>query len=323
MRAEANDPSIQPSDSTVALEMLLRPFGRHGETLPILGLGGQSLIQHSEDDAPAVELISRAIDLGIRYIDTAPLYGPSEVRIGQAIHDRRVDVFLASKTAYRRASSARRSLERSLERLRTDYLDLYQLHCFMDRSEIGTVFGRSGVMRMVEKAREEGLVRHVGITGHYEPALLSELLRRYPFDSVLLPVNPADPLHLSFTADTMRVAQETGASVVAMKVMGAGTLTYGGMDAGALLRYALSWPVSVAIVSCRSIADLEQLVETARRFAPMPEGVMRDLERQRPDLLDQCNRIYKRHGGRSGIRIAVRNWAAAQLARVLPGWGHF
>ena len=92
-----------------------RPFGRDAIELPVLGLGGQSLIQRCPDDDAPVELIGRALDLGIRYIDTAPLYGPSERRVGIAIKGRRCEVFIATKTGYRRGSSARRSLERSTQ----------------------------------------------------------------------------------------------------------------------------------------------------------------------------------------------------------------
>ena len=301
----------------------LRPFGRKGEMLPALGLGGQSLIQNAPDDESAVEMIRRAVELGIRYIDTAPLYGESEVRIGMAVEGMRDRVFLATKTVYRRASSARRSLERSLQRLRTGYVDNYQLHCLMHPSEVEAVFARDGVIRMVEKAREEGLIRHVGITGHFVPSVLSEMLRRYPFDSVLIPVNPADPLSYSFTADTLEVARKTGASVVAMKVMGAGLLTHGGIDPAALLRYALSWPVSIAIVSCRSIADVEHNVRAACAFSPMTAQEMRRMEGESPELFARCNAIYKRHSGRSGLKVELRNYLASVLCRRLPGWRHF
>ncbi|MEJ5297596.1 MAG: aldo/keto reductase [Armatimonadota bacterium] len=301
----------------------LRPFGRGGEMLPVLGLGGQSLIQNAPDEDSAVEMIRRAVELGIRYIDTAPLYGESEARIGKAVEGVRERVFLATKTVYRRASSARRSLERSLQRLRTDYVDNYQLHCLMHPAEVDAVFARDGVIRMVEKAREEGIIRHVGVTGHFVPSVLSEMLRRYPFDSVLIPVNPADPMSYSFTADTLKVARETGASVVAMKVMGAGLLTHEGLDPAALLRYALSWPVSVAIVSCRSIADVEANVRMAGAFQPMSEEEMRSMEQLRPDLLARCNAIYKRHSGRSGLKLELFNYLASVLCRRLPGWKHF
>ncbi len=313
----------KPLTGQAVLTMPERPFGRSREMLPVFGLGGQSLIQNAEDDGPAVEMIRRAVELGVRYIDTAPLYGKSEVRIGMAIEGMRDRVFLATKTVYRRASSARRSLERSLERLRTSFIDNYQFHCLMHPSEVDAVFARDGVIRMVERAREEGLIRHVGITGHFVPEVLSEMLRRYPFDSVLIPVNPADPLSFSFTADTLRVAQETGASVVAMKVMGAGLLTHEGMEPSSLLRYALSWPVSVAIVSCRSIADLEHNVAVASAFRPMTAAEMREMERQSPELLARCNAIYKRHSGRSGLKMELFNCLAAFLCRKLPGWKHF
>lgn len=299
-----------------------RPFGRQGEMLPVLGLGGQSLIQRSDSDEAATGLISRALDLGVRYIDTAPLYGPSEVRIGKAIEHRRSEVFLATKTAYRMASAAERSLERSLKRLRTDYIDCFQLHCFMDRSEIGFIFGRFGVMKMLERAREAGTIRRLGVTGHYDPSILSELIRRYPFDSVLCPVNVADPERLSFISDTLEAASETGTSVVAMKVMGAGLLTSRGLKPDVLLRYALSQKVSVALVSCRSVRDLEENVAAARAFVPMSTDEMRAAEAAPPDALQDCNAIYKRVPGWRSLRLRARNRALAEVAKWLPGFWH-
>ncbi len=308
--------------SPIEKPMPARPFGRDRQRMPIYGLGGQSLIQTSPTDDEPIALIQRAIDHGVRYIDTAPLYGLSELRIGKAIKGRRSEVFLASKTGYRRGSSARRSLERSLQRLETDYLDSMQLHCFMDSSEISASLGRFGVVKMLERAREEGIVRHIGITGHYDPALLSTLLKAYPFDSVLMPVNIADPSCLSFLHDTLIVAQETQTSVVAMKVMGAGMLTRGGFDPGRLLRFALSWPVSVAIVSCGSIMELDYNIHTAKEFHHMTNEEMADCESENPLLMEQCNNIYKRHKGKHGLKIALRNRIAAEGAKWLPGWWH-
>ncbi|MEI6915731.1 MAG: aldo/keto reductase [Armatimonadota bacterium] len=300
-----------------------RGYGRDDSPMPILGLGGQSLIQRSETDAPAIELIHRALDLGIRYLDTAPLYGKSEIRIGMAIEHRRQDAFLATKTAYRLGSSARRSLERSLQRLRTDYIDSLQLHCLMHKSEIGTIFGRYGIIRMAEKAKQEGLVRHIGITGHYEPSVLSELLRRYPFDSVLIPVNVADRAERSFMQDTMEAAQESGASVIAMKVMGAGQLTGRGLDPAKLLRYALTWPVTTAIVSCRSLEDLEMNVETAANFVPMTPDELVEAENAPRAVIDECNHIYKRRTGRGSLKRILSNRIQAEAAKWLPGYWHF
>lgn len=314
--------TVDSAAHTVINPLPERAFGRDQTPMPILGLGGQSLIQHAESDEPAIELIRHALSCGVRYFDTAPIYGQSEIRIGRALAGHRDQAFIATKTLYRKASSAWRSFERSLNRLQTDYVDLLQLHCFMADSEIRTVFSKSGVIHMAEKAKEQGMVRRVGITGHYYPQVLSKLLRMYPFDSVLVPVNPADPHALSFINDTIEVAVETGASVVAMKVMGAGLLTGQGMDPEKLLRYALSQKVSVAIVSARSIADLDHNIATAAGFQPMTDTELRSIESERPDLNSRCNAIYKRCTGKRGVKIAIRNRSAAEVLRFAPGWWH-
>lgn len=313
-----------PHENRIPEPLPERPFGRGSTPMPVLGLGGQSLIQHAKDESRAIELIQEAIRLGIRYIDTAPVYGESEVRIGKAIQGHRESVFLATKTLYRRASAARRSFERSLARLQTPYVDSLQLHCLMHPSEINVIFGKRGVLSFAEKLKEEGMVRHIGITGHYQPDILSEMLRRYPFDSVLIPVNVADPRHLSFTQDTLQVANQTGASVVAMKVMGAGLLTHKGVDASVLLSYALSCPVSVAIVSCRHLRDLHENIQTTLEFRPLPPNEMSRIENgQDPELMEACNNIYKRVDGRPGLKLRLRNRLAAEATKLLPGWWHF
>lgn len=301
-----------------------RPFGRSGIPLPVLGLGGQSLIQRAKDETQAIELIQEAIRLGVRYIDTAPIYGESEIRIGIAVQGQRENVFLATKTLYRTAYAARRSFERSLSRLQTSYVDSLQLHCLMHPSEVTTIFGKRGVLSFAEKLKEEGLVRHIGITGHYQPDILSDMLRRYPFDSVLIPVNVADPRNLSFIEDTLHVAQDTQTSVVAMKVMGAGLLTHRGVDAPMLLKYALSCPVSVALVSCRHLRDLHQNIQTTLDFRPMSPEELSTIEAMQDDtLMTECNNIYKRVDGRPGLKVRLRNRLAAEATKWLPGWWHF
>ncbi|MHC4102534.1 MAG: aldo/keto reductase [Planctomycetota bacterium] len=237
-------------------------LGRTGRTVPQLGFGGAPIGRLSSA-RDAVEVVKTAIRLGVRYLDTAPSYsrGRSEKRIGAALAACGVDrseFFIATKTLRRDAEGARRELEESLERLGTDYVDALQVHEV--HNDVESIFGEGAVLRALEKARDEGLIRHIGVTGHRDPTYLVEAVRRYGFDTALVPVNPLDVKHLSFVRDFLPVAAERGTAVIAMKVFAGGSLLDDGrFTAGELLRYALSTPhVDVVVPGCDEIAHVAE-----------------------------------------------------------------
>lgn len=266
--------SIAPSDRP----MPERPFGSTGESLPIFGLGGAGRTPLSQRgrDAESAELLETALELGIRYIDTAASYGPSEENIGRVLSPYRERLFLASKTAASDRDRAWRELERSLRRLKVDRLDLWQLHHVSFFDELDRLESPTGAMRALDEARDQGLVRYTGITGHHDPAVIAEGLRRYPFDMTLIPVNAADPHHPQpFLPVVMPVARELNVAVVGMKVPAYGKLlpAVGGMRNA--LGYALSVPgVSNCVVAAEDAAQLRQNVELARQFVPLGESQM-------------------------------------------------
>ncbi len=204
-----------------------RVLGRTGVRVPIFGLGGAGQTPLSWDGAErdALAIIQRALELGIRYFDTAASYGPSEDYLGKVLPPHRQQIFLTSKTAARDRDGAWRELERSLKRLQTNYLDLWQLHHVSFLPELDTIFGKNGAIYALEEAISQKLVRFAGITGHHDPTVIAQGLHRYPFHTTLIPVNAADKHHPHpFIPTVIPVAQQQNVGVIAMKVPAYGRL---------------------------------------------------------------------------------------------------
>jgi len=227
-----------------------RPLGKTGHSVTILGLGGEGVLRTWGRTEDAVAVIRRALQAGITYCDTAPAYSASQDYYGEVLPEYRDRVFLASKTHDRSRDGSLRLLEDSLRRLKTDHLDLWQLHNLNESSELEAIFGRDGAIQAMEQARREGLVRFLGITGHFDPTVLVEAIRRYPFDAILVALNAADRARLSFIEQLLPMASDRGLGIIGMKVLAKGTLLR--PDGVATLRhalgYVLSLPVSTAIV---------------------------------------------------------------------------
>jgi len=262
-----------------------RRLGKNGPEVTILGLGGGALIglRGKENDAEAQDLVQRAIEMGINYFDTASTYGPSEARIGAVIGQNRPQIVLATKTSDRTRDGAWRDLEASLKALRTDYLDLWQVHRIDHMDEVKKVIGKKGAMEAFEEAKEQGIVRMIGVTGHYDPIPLGSLVKRSDFDTVLIPANAAD-IHgpHSFTKKVLPLATERKMGVVCMKVACAGRIFSPAnlrkmRDA---LYYCLSLPISTAIVG---VDDEEQLIEDVA-LAKAFEGLRKPEMRRISDL---------------------------------------
>lgn len=261
---------------------VLRPLGSTGVPVEPVSLGGEGILRTTGRSAEAVPMIVEALRLGIRYCDTAPAYAQSQDYYGEAFRaagpGARERVFLASKTHARDRDGALRLLDASLRKLGTDHLDLWQLHDLREPEELDQIFGKGGAIEAVEHARADGRVRFVGITGHHDPAILLEAMRRYPVDNVLCAINPADPRRMPFVSTVVAEARRRGIGVVGMKVMAAGALLRDrAASAEELIRYAASWADTV-IIGCSSIAEVRTNLAAGRRWSPMPEPERRALE---------------------------------------------
>ncbi len=249
-----------------------RPLGRTGVEVTILGLGGEGVLRTFGREEEAVPLIHRAIDLGVTYFETARAYSGSELYYGAALGENRKRIFLATKSHERTAEGARKHLETSLKNLRTDYLDLWFVHDVRTQKDLDRIFGRKGALETFTKAREEKSVRFIGVSGHRNPAILSRALDLYPFDVVLMPVNLAEPFYWSFFEDVLPKAQQKGMGILGMKTLSRGIAVkiFGNESVETFLRFALSKPISAAVVGCDTLEQLGTNVRISESFEPMP-----------------------------------------------------
>lgn len=272
----------QLASATPPGTMATRPLGRTGHQVRLFSLGGQATIEQPDRLEESVAIINRAIDLGVNYIDTAAAYGRgiSQTYIGEVMATRRREVFLATKTHNRTRDGSKQLLEDSLKRLQTDHLDLWQLHNITRTEQLDQIFGKDGAIEAMLEARDQKIVRFLGITGHYDPAVLMEGLRRFPFDTILMALNAADRHHTPFQDSVLPLANEMGIGVIGMKIPARGRMFRdGGVTAMRdAMHYVLTLPVSTVIVGCDTVAQLEENVRLAREFAPLPDAEMRRIE---------------------------------------------
>lgn len=288
-----------PSNPRTPAAMPTRNLGKTGYKVGIFSLGGQAALERADNFDAAVPLIERALDLGVNYIDTSSIYGGperwSEQYVGRVMARRRQEAFLATKTRERDRDTSLRMIEKSLELLKTDHIDLWQLHDIGIMANVDAVFAKGGAMEALIEMREQKVVRHLGVTGHYRPEPLMECIRRHPFDAILMAVNAADPHHYSFNEALLPLAVERQMGIIGMKIPGRSRLlsswappsveaqkrSWEGMaiqttSPGTLtmreaMHYTLSLPVSTVIVGCDTIAQLEENVQIARDFTPLSE----------------------------------------------------
>lgn len=192
-----------------------RPF-RDDVTLPIIGFPGLCLNNLGTPEE-AAKAVSRAFDEGIDYFDVAPAYGKSEQLMGPALEPYRKKCFLACKTKARTAEGAKAEMDRSLERLKTDHFDLYQLHCIVDPvKDVDAAFAKGGVMEYLEECKKSGKIRYIGFSAHTIEAATAAL-NRYPFDSMMLPVNFASFFKGEFGPSAVKLAAEKKTRIIAIK----------------------------------------------------------------------------------------------------------
>lgn len=252
-----------------------RPLGRTGHRVKLFSLGGQATLEQQGKRDQSVEIINRAIDLGVNYIDTAAAYGRgiSQTYIGEVMATRRNEVFLATKTHNRTRDGSLELLEQSLELLQTDHLDLWQLHNITTTEQLDQIFGQDGAIEALQQAKGEGTVRFLGITGHFDPDVLIDGINRFDFDTILMALNPADPHFRPFATELLPLANRKGMGVIAMKIPARGELfREGGITS---MRDALNWtfsqPISTVVVGCDTVEQLEENVSVATEFAPLSQ----------------------------------------------------
>ncbi len=266
-----------------AAGMATRPFGRTGHHVKLFSLGGQATLEKPGTHDESIAIINRAIDLGVNYIDTAARYGSgiSQAYIGEVMKTRRSEVFLASKTHDRTRDGSLKVLDESLRLLQTDHLDLWQLHNVQNDAQLDTIFGKDGAIEAMQKARDQKMVRFLGITGHFDPDVLLRGIQRFDFDTILMALNPADKHHMAFTEKLLPAANEKKMGIIAMKIPARGRLFRpdGISTMKDAMSYVLTLPVSTVIVGCDNVQHVEQNVQIATSFTPLPAAEMARMER--------------------------------------------
>lgn len=255
------------------MEIPKRKLGKTGVDVTILGLGGEGILRTYGYEKEAYALINRALDLGINYFESARAYSGSEAYYGKALKERRKDIFLTSKSHARDKKGALEHLQETLKNMQTDHLDLWQVHDVRTEDDIREIFGPKGALEAFVKAKEKGLARFIGVTGHQDPIILRRCFELFDFDTVLLPVNPAEPFYMSFLEEVIPYAQKREMGIIGMKVYFRGLAErlpwFETMEP--FFHFALSQPITTAVIGCDSIQHLEENVEFAVRFSPMPE----------------------------------------------------
>jgi uncharacterized protein len=254
-----------------------------GVRVSALGFGGYHL--GIPEESEAIRLLDAAIDAGITFLDNAWEYNRhvSEERMGKALAagGKRDQVFLMTKvcTHGRGADVAMQQLEESLRRLRTDHLDLWQIHEVVYDDDPARHYAKGGAVEALDRAKREGKVRFVGFTGHKRPMIHREMIERgYPFDTVQMPLNVLDPNFRSFEKHVLPLALERGIHALGMKPFAEGRMLQdGGVDADDALRYAMSLPVLTTITGIDSQAVLDHHLRIANDFRPLDQAALQQL----------------------------------------------
>ena len=250
-----------------------RLLGKTGKEISILGLGGEGILRTHDEEEKAVPLIRRALDLGITYFESARAYASSESYYGMDLQEQREEIFLASKSHERTGDGALKHLEATLKNMKTDFLDLWMIHDVRSPKDVEQIFGPKGAAKAFEAAKRNKLVRFVGISGHRNPTILSRALDLFPFDVVLMPVNPAEPHYWSFLGEVLPKALDKGMGILVMKTLSRGVSVkiFGSETVEMFLRFAMTQTISAAVVGCETIEQLEMNVRLAQSFQPMDQ----------------------------------------------------
>jgi predicted aldo/keto reductase-like oxidoreductase len=297
-----------------------RPLGKTGVQVPILGFGTAPLGKIKLRDAPLIHksarLLNYAIDRGITYLDTSPDYD-SQPKVGEVMASRRAEVFLATKINTRRRQDVLEELRRNLEELKTDHVDLVQVHAVNTTADLEAALARDGALVALEEAQRQGMTRFVGITGHARPAVLARALELYEFDTVLVAIGPVDRLVNAPEEVVLPVARAKQAGVIAMKVYAHGEIRRRDLA----LRYALSLPeVSTAIVGMSSESEIDENLHLAADIRPLDEGNWRSCSgRRRGCWMGMSRRTAAPSSGSTtprrwpGRRTASGHWPTIEM----------
>jgi aryl-alcohol dehydrogenase-like predicted oxidoreductase len=255
-------------------KIVKRVFGRTDRKITAVGLGGEGVLRTYDRNEEARVVIQEAIIQGITYFDSARVYANSEIYYGslwQEFPDTRAKIFQTSKSASRDRKGAFKDLEETLQRMRTSYLDLWQIHDVRTEKDLDAISAPEGALQAFLEAKASGKVHSIGVTGHHDPGILTTAVKEWPVDAVMLPVNPVEELLGGFLTSTLPAAKAKGIAIIGMKILGGSHYipSNGEIAPELLIRYALSQDITVAIVGCSTAEEVKTLAEAGRDLQPL------------------------------------------------------
>ncbi len=262
--------------------MVKRALGKTGETVSILGAGGFHLLEISDRDA--VRILNAFLDRGGNFIETAAQYGDgeSERKVGLVMSERRDECFLTTKTHHRDRRGAAASLDESLKRLRTDYVDLFLFHHVQTDEELDQILGPDGAMEAFLDARRQGKIRFIGISGHGVPDVLTRAVEHCELDVLMTGFNFFDRFNFPRTEkELLPRAKKKGMGVICMKALADGLLWEYPEES---FRYVLSLPIDVIAAGFNTMEMLASDLEIVNRCTPMSDEEQQRLFTQNPVL---------------------------------------
>lgn len=271
-----------------------RILGKTKQKVTIFGLGGEGILRTSGMHKEAQEVIKKALEMGVNYFDTAPAYQQSRDYLGSTLWNftEREKIFLASKTHERSYKGTMILAEDSLRRLKTDYLDLLQLHDLRTEEDLEEIFSDNGAIHALEDAKKNGKIKFIGITGHHDPRILIKAIRKYDFDTVLMCVNAADPHYLPFITTVIPEARKKNMGVIAMKTT-AQTQLFPTLTMKESFYYTLSQDVDLAIIGCGTPEEVEENAALAKSFNPLSKAQLSEIEDKTKLHVEQGNFFKK------------------------------
>ena len=303
-----------PAAETTALkagDIPRRVLGKTGEKLTIIGQAGGRFPMISFDEAKAITL--RAYDLGINYFDNARIYwdGRSEEVYGAVLPPFRKNIFLTTKSPVRDRKGAEADLDKSLKALKTDYVDLWQIHQVGTLEEVSQIFAPGGAIEAFEAAKKAGKCRFMGFTGHHDPAVHLAMLKNYDkYDTILMPLHPADPAYLSFEKNVLPVAVARGMGIQGMKSTANSKLLHS-IPLKDCLSYVLSLPITCLALGCTTLGQIEDDVRIAQRFKPLGEAQMAQLRERAAKFKGPQMEDWKRNDERASHQPMYRDGVVA------------
>ncbi len=259
----------------------MKEFGKTGAKVTVIAQGGARMDLHPTV-ADAADHVRRMYELGINFFDCAHSYwdGKAEEAYGIGLSGVRKNVFLTTKSTKRTRKEAEAELHLSLQRLKTDHVDLWQIHSLQTNEDIDRVLAPGGAMEAFEAAKKAGKCKFIGFTGHYDPDIHARMLKAYAkWDSVLMPVHAADHAYLSFEKTPLPLAVEMGIGIQAIKVFCKAFLLRS-LSPTECLRYTLSHPIHVAVCGAGTQGQMEDNIRTVQNFKPLTREEMASMQQR-------------------------------------------